>query len=80
MFALTALFQTIILGCFSFAFLLVDFYDAESPDITYPDRVDTGIEWLMLIYGFPLLTVGFVLGGEGPTKLVSASTTNPKEK
>jgi hypothetical protein len=75
MFALTSVFHVIVLGYFAFAIFLVDFYDPVTPDISYADRVDTGIKWLMLLSAFAVLPVGFVLGGEGPSELVASAAT-----
>ncbi len=75
-FAITSVFHIVVLGYFAFAIFFVDFYNPETPDISYSDRVDTGIKWLMLLSAFAVLPVGFVLGGEGPSKLVAANTSN----
>lgn len=85
MFSLTLVFHIIVLGYFAFAIFFVDFGEADfvvdrPHDISYSDRVDAGIKWLMLLSAFAVLPVGFVLGGEWPAKLVSTSTTNPTGK
>lgn len=69
-----------MLESFAFAIYFVACDDPETPDITYSDRIDTGIKWLMLLSAFAVLPVEFILSGKVLSTFVSAlsaSTTYP---
>lgn len=78
MFILTIVFHLIILGYFSIGIFAVDFYDPKTPDISYDSRVDMGIKFLLLLSSFAVLPVGFVLGGQAPSKLYTTGEVPQK--
>jgi hypothetical protein len=79
-FSITALFHIVLLGFFSFAIFAVDFKNPSSPDVSFTDRVDAGMKWLLLLSSAAVLPVGFVLGGKGPSNLELPNARSSDQK